>query len=356
MATTTKTVINDRTSGNFWVHDFIRAGRGHTSQTEDNYYAFMLKTVEKINSIAPSKGFGGVRVKSGFRDLASNNAIKDKNGKPVASRSSQHLSEYSSAGSDSAATDLVLVSGGGSGIDALWDACIDAALQGKLVFDQLINETRGAASHWLHVSLKTNYSTGAGNNRGMYFHMANDRVTGTVRYIDWSKVNFNDDPFEVVASSSATTGVSSRNIRVSFSNEPNTSVIQTPADDLKIKQITEPTIALSELAIPDTESGSGNATVAQNIPGAGAASLQFVKHPLINLNGYNIYNHELVSFCLDCDGDIPKVYYKFRDLTNIFTTHYAGDDHVTTRVYLRSPGDEKVYKPIRINFDTKSIN
>ena len=120
--------------------------------------------------------------------------------------------------------------------------------------------------------------------------------------------------------------------------------------DCEILQITEPTIQLRPLMILDTEkSKNENGTegsAASKIP----ISKLYQRIPYISINGYDVESRYISAFELDCTGFVPRMTVQFGDMHNTFVSKYFPKDGAIIQLYIASPGDESIYKPIRIDF------
>tara|TARA_B100000900_G_scaffold311136_1_gene269879 strand:+ start:979 stop:2490 length:1512 start_codon:yes stop_codon:yes gene_type:complete len=115
-----------------------------------------------------------------------------------------------------------------------------------------------------------------------------------------------------------------------------------------ILTITEPTIQLDELSIPDTESGTDNA---QSEP---AASLEYSKmlsfFPLARINEYEIQSQFIETMTLSHRGFVPTIKLSFKDMTGLFQSRHYPKDGDVLQFFLRSQGEENTFKPIRMDF------
>ena len=115
-----------------------------------------------------------------------------------------------------------------------------------------------------------------------------------------------------------------------------------------ILTITEPTIQLDELSIPDTESGTDNA---QSEP---AASVEYSKmlsfFPLARINEYEIQSQFIESMTLSHRGFVPTIKLSFKDMTGLFQSRHYPKDGDILQFFLRSQGEENTFKPIRMDF------
>lgn len=319
--------------------------RKHTIKTEDLYYSMAADVMEKIWDYAVSLGHkNGIIITGGFRTPAGNASTyggdKSKYG------ASQHCAEYYGDG-NFCAVDWGVLGWTKKQKKELFEYIIKKAQEGDILFDQLISETRGIGSGWIHISYTP---TSPKKNRLQYFYMHNDNVSGPIRSIEHPN---NTPAITPIGSTAPATGSGGS---VFVESDGTSAYTKKNADDMvermKIKQITKPTLRLSQMEIADNESdGNGN----QRDTYASPQSKIYNLYPMINLNGYNIHPQEIVSFNLECMGFLPRIRYTFTDALGTYKSQYSVDDACVTRLYLRSPGNEDTYKPIRINFDVDKV-
>jgi len=117
-----------------------------------------------------------------------------------------------------------------------------------------------------------------------------------------------------------------------------------------ILTIIDPSIKLDKLVIPDFESesnkGTGDYSLSKMLGGF---------WPFITINEFVIDYVSLQTFNLDSTGFIPKLEFTFYDSNNFFQGRHYPKDGDVVQVYIRSNGDEDLYKPIRIDFETIDI-
>lgn len=110
----------------------------------------------------------------------------------------------------------------------------------------------------------------------------------------------------------------------------------------------DPTVILDEMAI--------SASVAED----NASSINFTEvagkyYPLIQLNTFIIDGNRLQYFKLSSDGFIPEIQFSFTDNNKLFKAAFYPKDGDILSVYIKS-SEDKVFKPIRIDFDILSFN
>lgn len=121
-------------------------------------------------------------------------------------------------------------------------------------------------------------------------------------------------------------------------------------DDLQILQIKDPNISLDKLAILNTESKDGEAIPKQNST-TGEESRMYAYIPYLKINNqYVITQTNISSFNLSCNGFTPKLYTRITDTNNLLATKYYPKEGSVLNLYIASLGDEKKYKPIRMDF------
>ncbi len=121
-------------------------------------------------------------------------------------------------------------------------------------------------------------------------------------------------------------------------------------DELQILQIKDPTVKLDELAILNTESKDGKAVPKQNST-TGEESRMYAFIPYLKINNqYIITPTNVSSFRLSCTGFAPRLYVRLMDANNLLATKYYPKEGSVINVYIASMGDEKKYKPIRLDF------
>lgn len=121
-----------------------------------------------------------------------------------------------------------------------------------------------------------------------------------------------------------------------------------------ILTVTEPTIELEELAIPDIESED-----AKNKNGKSDKNLSKISgslFPLIRINGFDFAKDEIEYFKMTVGEEfLPTLTLILRDDKGIFSINNYPTDGDVINIYIRSE-DEEIYKPIRVDFDIININ
>jgi hypothetical protein len=118
-----------------------------------------------------------------------------------------------------------------------------------------------------------------------------------------------------------------------------------------ILTITEPTIKLDKFAIPDLESQESDGPAANSKVSKMLGSI----FPAIDINGLKLPYENIVDFELTSGGFLPTISLRFYDKAGLFTSKHLPQDGMPVKVYLKSSGDEKTFKPIRIDFTTDNI-
>lgn len=127
--------------------------------------------------------------------------------------------------------------------------------------------------------------------------------------------------------------------------------------DFKILQITEPTIKLQPLAILNYESDEGGGVNVEHTAGSAVdASKFYYRIPMVNINGFNLSMEMIEDMTLDVSGFIPTFNVTFLDKQNQFASKYFPKDGSTMSFYMATPGSEKDYKPIRLDFIITSLH
>lgn len=130
-------------------------------------------------------------------------------------------------------------------------------------------------------------------------------------------------------------------------------------DKAKIIQITKvdpKKIKLDPLVIPDTESKSGT-------PGLGASAMPILPSkfmgnatPLIAIDGDVLDIGSIINMRLTVGSSfLPTLNFTFQDNDRKYKGSRTLGDSVVISLFLRGPGDDKFYKPIRIDFDLTSF-
>jgi hypothetical protein len=117
-----------------------------------------------------------------------------------------------------------------------------------------------------------------------------------------------------------------------------------------ILTVTEPTIKLEKFEIVNVETGETNDK--NNDKMSKFAGDQF---PAIRINKHDFNREDVLSFSLDFDSMFPTLSIKLKDSKGTFTKGQYPQDGDVLMLYIRSK-DEKVYKPIRMDFDITEIS
>lgn len=121
-------------------------------------------------------------------------------------------------------------------------------------------------------------------------------------------------------------------------------------DELQILQIKDPTVKLDKLAILNTESKDGKAIPKENST-TGEESRMYAYIPFLKINNqYVVTPTNISAFTLSCKGFAPRLYARITDTNNQLATKYYPKEGSVINVYIASMGDEKKYKPIRLDF------
>lgn len=118
-----------------------------------------------------------------------------------------------------------------------------------------------------------------------------------------------------------------------------------------ILAITEPTIKLDKFAIPDLETPNAEGPIIQSKVSKMLGSI----FPGIEINGFKIPYESITTFELNVSGFLPTLSLRFYDQSGNFSGKHYPQDGMPVKVYLKSSGDEKTFKPIRIDFTTDNI-
>ena len=120
-----------------------------------------------------------------------------------------------------------------------------------------------------------------------------------------------------------------------------------------ILTVTEPTIKLDKLEIPDVESGTENSDGnTSKIPLSKISSVI----PLVRINQFEVQGGMLKTFRLRNTGFYPTIKITFTDNSGFFMSRYFPKDGDIMQVYIRSQGDETTFKPIRIDFTIVDVS
>lgn len=117
-----------------------------------------------------------------------------------------------------------------------------------------------------------------------------------------------------------------------------------------ILTITEPTIRLEKFEIINIETADKPNTNNDRL--SKFAGDQF---PALRINKHDFNREDIISFSLDLDSMIPALRCHVKDSKGTFTKGQFPQDGDVLMLYIRSK-DEKVYKPIRMDFDIIEIH
>jgi|694.fasta_scaffold02511_20 hypothetical protein len=117
--------------------------------------------------------------------------------------------------------------------------------------------------------------------------------------------------------------------------------------ELRILQITKPEIVLDQIKHDDLENSTNNKYNLGKMWG-------FV-FPLIKINGKMYTDSDIDFFQLNVSGFLPTITLTVVDLHNQFKNRNFPMAGAVISVFIRGAGDDKIFKPIRIDFDTVSI-
>lgn len=118
-----------------------------------------------------------------------------------------------------------------------------------------------------------------------------------------------------------------------------------------ILAITNPTIELDKFALPDLETPNAEGPVTQSKASKMLGSI----FPGVEINGFKIPFESINTFELTVGGFLPTLNLRFYDQSGNFSGKHYPQDGMPVKVYLKSSGDEKTFKPIRIDFTTDNI-
>jgi len=118
------------------------------------------------------------------------------------------------------------------------------------------------------------------------------------------------------------------------------------AVERNILTITEPSIMLDPMEMPDVESGEGDLGTIKEKP----SKFLGMAIPLIRINTYEVQVDRLTSFNLDLTGFVPTMRVSFIDRDTLFMVRYFPKDGDVMQLNIRSQGEETTFKPIRIDF------
>lgn len=128
--------------------------------------------------------------------------------------------------------------------------------------------------------------------------------------------------------------------------DTNNNYIDMTGDEISTVQLIEPTLAITEMNISDTEHRG---------PGAYPERISF-RLPLISINEFRIPQTSLINFNVDYSSFLPTMMVEFFDIDNSFLSTAFPKEGSTIQVYIGGHGDEMYYKPIRQDFIITSMN
>lgn len=128
-------------------------------------------------------------------------------------------------------------------------------------------------------------------------------------------------------------------------------------DDLRIYQLLKPTIKTEKLIIPNTESGDEHA-IQENYPQAfGDESRRYAFLPMVRINkSFVVQPQNIIKFNLSFTDFIPYLSMKVADPNNEIKSKYYPTDGSVVSIYIAAIGDEKTYRPIRLDFLVTSVS
>lgn len=116
--------------------------------------------------------------------------------------------------------------------------------------------------------------------------------------------------------------------------------------ELCTAQLTEPTLAVTQMTIKDTEH-----IMPSNYP----ERMSF-RIPLITINEYRIKQTSIMNFNADYSSFLPTMMVEFTDFENQFLSTAFPKEGSTMQLYIGGLGDELYYKPIRQDFIITNIS
>ena len=119
----------------------------------------------------------------------------------------------------------------------------------------------------------------------------------------------------------------------------------------KILTLVQPTLAVDEMSTIDTT--DPNAALKSNDTDPLMAKKAGALYPLVQINGYQLGENEIVSLRLDETGFIPVVSVTMAMTNGIFLSNHFPKDGDPISIFIKSKTDE--FKPIRADFDITSV-
>ena len=128
-------------------------------------------------------------------------------------------------------------------------------------------------------------------------------------------------------------------------------------DDLRIRQQLDPTLEVEELTLPNTETNDENAIKKNYSSNTGAESKMYAFIPYIKINNvYTISPLNIMEFNIGIKDFMPTIYIRVADTGNDIKSKYYPKNGSVLNVYIGTIGDEKKYKPYRMDFLITSIS
>ena len=123
-----------------------------------------------------------------------------------------------------------------------------------------------------------------------------------------------------------------------------------------ILTITEPVIKVDPFDIIDIESGNtGDGGNDQNKTNDNLSKFVGDTYPAIRINEYDFNKSDILNFMLTLEDFLPSLTVTVMDSKGTFNISQFPKDGDVLSLYIRSK-DEKIYKPIRMDFDILSID
>jgi len=117
-----------------------------------------------------------------------------------------------------------------------------------------------------------------------------------------------------------------------------------------ILTVTEPTIKLEKFEIINIEEGQANDKNNDKL-----SKFSGDQFPAIRINKHDFNREDILSFSLDFESMLPTLSIKVKDSKGTFTKGQYPQDGDVVMLYIKSK-DEKVFKPIRMDFDITEIS
>ena len=127
--------------------------------------------------------------------------------------------------------------------------------------------------------------------------------------------------------------------------------------DLKIRQQIEPTIEVETLSMPNTETNDENAIRKDYISTTGAESKMYAFIPYVKINNvYTVSPLNIMEFKIGIKDFMSTIYIRVTDTGNDIKSKYYPKNGSVLNVYIGTIGDEKKYKPYRMDFLITSVS